>query len=474
MDLKTFLQVWNAIAQKATEEGHGDGKLQDVDELQRYAVMHKKQTLQQILEAHYERKALEDYFIAWKVFDQDDPMEDNWEELNDSWVYQIEMFQSENNLEAPPFEAEEEEIEKFENADAEDSKEEDELRKVIGIKELPKQKAAPEKTVRKEAAPQQVVRQEAAHRQAVAPEEREREEALTRIDAISNRLAEFVKARRATRDLLQSRVDASSKQAVIGRAENLNKMKYELNQKEPSLRQDLEKLGEYLNHRDDRIFDKNGRKTLRRLQADIQTNLDKKADLESKIVTEVELLCERARELRSPVGSDQNFLEAMYAFKAIQDKQLSFGRTGGHANEFNAIKEAVQALDDNYQSVEAKMAVYNACYAYLSKHTTDGSHIGGQKSEVGRLRKQAVVNLLQVLSREPDVKAELREVEKNEPNRMKLNFAELEKSLAKKTGMKKVDNKYLLGTKRKAYAELKAEQQRAEAAAAEAAVRRPR
>ena len=148
MDLKTFLQVWNAIAQKATEEGHGDGKLQDVDELQRYAVMHKKQTLQQILEAHYERKALEDYFIAWKVFDQDDPMEDNWEELNDSWVYQIEMFQSENNLEAPPFEAEEEEIEKFENADAEDSKEEDELRKVIGIKELPKQKAAPEKTVR--------------------------------------------------------------------------------------------------------------------------------------------------------------------------------------------------------------------------------------------------------------------------------------------------------------------------------------
>lgn len=251
-------------------------------------------------------------------------------------------------------------------------------------------------------------------------------------------------------------------------------MKYELDQKVPSLRQDLEKIGDYLNHRDDRIFDKNGRKTLRKLQADIQTNLDKKADMEPKIVTEVNFLCERAKEIRSPIGSDQNFLEAVDAFKVIQDKRLSFGRTGGHANEFNAVKEAVQALDDNYQSTEDKMAVYNACYAYLSKHTADGSHIGGQKSEVGRLRKQAVVNLLQALSQEPDVKAELREVEKNEPNRMKLNFAELEKSLAKKTGMKKVDNKYLLGTKRKAYAELKAEQQRADAAAAEAAVRRPR
>lgn len=477
MDFEDFLREWNAIAQKLTKEGHGDGELQDAYDLQLYAANHRLQTLQQILEEHYEKKALEECFIAADVFDHRDSMEANWEELNSAWVMQLSIFLEKNNLELPPYE--DEKIENVDESFYDDSKDEAEIRQVFGIKELPKQKAAPEKTVKKEAAPQrgaiaEAVREDAAHQQAVAPEEREREEALARIDAISNRLAEFVAARRATRDLLQSRVDVSSKQAAIGRAENLNKMKYELNQKVPSLRQDLEKLGEYLNHRDDRIFDKNGRKTLRKLQADIQTNLDKKADMEPKIVTEVERLCERARELRSPVGSDQNFLEAMHAFKAIQDKQLSFGRTGGHANEFNAIKEAVQALDDNYQSVEGKMAVYNACYAYLSKHTTDGSHIGGQKSEVGRLRKQAVVNLLQVLSREPDVKAELREVEKNEPNRMKLNFAELEKSLAKKTSMQKVDNKYLLGTKRRAYAELKAETQKAEAAREAAAVRRPR
>lgn len=478
MDFDDFLRVWNAIAKKATEEGHGDGELQDVDALQRYAVMHERRTLQKILEKHYELKALEEYFIAEEVFDHSKSMEANWEDLNYEWTQQAPIFRDKNNIVEPPFEDDEEEIEKVDESFDEDSKEEDELREAIGIKELPKQKAAPEKTVRKETAPQQAavaeaVREDAAHQQAAAPEEREREEALTRIDAISNRLAEFVAARRATRDFLKSRVDASNRKAVVERALELNSVKYELDRRVLSLRQDLEKLGEYLNHRDNRIFDKNGRKTLRRLQADIQANIDKGAALLPKIQTEINFLGERAIELKEPVGSGQSLKGAVNAFKAIQDKQLSFGRTGGHANEFNAVKEAVQALDD-YPGKDDKMAVYNACYAYLSKHTADGSHIGGQKSEVGRLRKQAVVNLLQVLSQDADVKEELREVERDEPNRMRLNFGELEKSLAKKTSMQKVDNKYLLGTKRRAYAELKAEKQKAEAAREAAAVRRPR
>lgn len=67
-----------------------------------------------------------------------------------------------NNIVEPPFEDDEEEIEKVDEAFDEDSKEEDELREAIGIKEPPKQKTAPEQAVREEAAPQQVVRQEAA------------------------------------------------------------------------------------------------------------------------------------------------------------------------------------------------------------------------------------------------------------------------------------------------------------------------
>ncbi len=118
------------------------------------------------------------------------------------------------------------------------------------------------------------------------------------------------------------------------------------------------------------------------------------------------------------------------------------------------------------------MVLYNACYTYLSKHTADGSHIGGQKSEVGRLRKQAVVNILQVLSNDAEVREALAEeqaeAERDEPNRIQLNFGELEKSLAKATKMQKVDNKHLVGTKRRAYAELKEEEKKEDAAFAAA------
>lgn len=92
MDFDDFLRVWNAIAKKATEEGHGDGELQDVDELQRYAVMHERRTLQKILEKHYQLKALEEYFIASEVFDRSMSMKDNWDELNSAWELQAPIF----------------------------------------------------------------------------------------------------------------------------------------------------------------------------------------------------------------------------------------------------------------------------------------------------------------------------------------------------------------------------------------------
>ncbi len=424
MDFEKFLRAWHDIVEQMKYRKQGDGELSGKYSLQEYAAMHEDKTLQQILEEHYEREALEYRLWDAGVFRSSWSSRKNWKELNDAWRRRMPTIRAEM--------------------------------KARGV-EFPKQEAPVVENRRAQEHPVELPGS--------------REEALDKIDEISNRLAEFVNKRREARDYLQSREDTSD-QELYTRSSKLDGMQIALDKRATSLQTDLEKLGGYLNHRDDRIFDKNARKTLRKLQADIRTNLDKWAVLNPKIEKETDFIGDRCIEIREPVGTGHNLIKALEAFRVIQDKKLGWRRTGAHANEFNAIKEIVGTMDDFYPGIGDKMVLYNACYTYLSKHTADGSHIGGQKSEVGRLRKQAVVNILQVLSNDAEVREALAEeqaeAERDEPNRIQLNFGELEKSLAKATKMQKVDNKYLVGTKRRAYAELKEEKKKEDAAFAAA------
>lgn len=286
-------------------------------------------------------------------------------------------------------------------------------------------------------------------------------ETVRNLQLMSEGIEDFANTRRDIRAFLRSRADVSTVDAVSEREDALNQKWRSLNRKADDLETMSARIETYLRAaaENPELFNRNDQKTLRRLREDIQDNLAKRNTLNEQIEKESSRLSERGSELYAPVGSGETLFEAVNSFKAIQDKELSFWRSGGHSNEFNAIKKAVREFEVNPYSTE-KWNLYKACDTYLRAHTQDGRNIGGQGSEVGRLRKQAVVNLLQILSKDESLTSKLREAEAADPGRVKLNFAELEKSLASKSDAK-VNNKYLTGAKKKAYAELKAEKENA-------------
>ncbi len=332
------------------------------------------------------------------------------------------------------------------------------------IKEEPEKKEEPKQEIKEEPEKQEEKKDVGAPEQ-LAQElpvaeayPQSRQEALDRIRRISERFESIRNERRAGAALLKnSRPDLNSEASVEERKDAIRSKNILLDNSDRFFLRTMAELDGYLQYGDPSVFKKNDMKALRKLRENVEIEWNKVGDLCKKMDAETEALDARYEELRNPVGSKHSFEEAVEAFEAVQDRKLSWGRTGGHAQQFNAIKEAVREWRDpnsDKSEEEKKLDVYRACDAYLREHAGNGKTIGGQGSEVGRLRKQAVVNLLQVLSKEPALQESLQQYEAERPARVKLNFAKLEKSLAKASDAKVKLSKYEKGTQKKAYAEL--------------------
>lgn len=100
---------------------------------------------------------------------------------------------------------------------------------------------------------------------------------------------------------------------------------------------------------------------------------------------------------------------AFVSFEAAAAEKLKV--MSGHAQEFGRIQEAVAAYQQAGFAGEKKCAgdLYRACREYLNAHTADGDaqyEIGGQGTDAGRLRKQAVVRLLEIMEKKAESQPE--------------------------------------------------------------------
>ena len=139
---------------------------------------------------------------------------------------------------------------------------------------------------------------------------------------------------------------------------------------------------------------------------------------------------------------------------------------GGHPTEFGNVRALVAAYQapDNANRNETVRRLYSACRVYMDKHTDNSrtqENIGGQKTIGGRLRKQAIVQILRIMSEQQDnpLFADLESVYQNvcqQENRdmVPLELDRMESSLASgsKAAMPR-DRRY--SPREKAYAELK-------------------
>ena len=101
--------------------------------------------------------------------------------------------------------------------------------------------------------------------------------------------------------------------------------------------------------------------------------------------------------------------DAFISFEAAAAEKLKV--SSGHAQEFGRIKETIAAYQKSDFSTEKQCAadLYRACREYLNAHTGDGVaqyEIGGQGTDTGRLRKQAVVKLLEVMEKKAESQPE--------------------------------------------------------------------
>ena len=97
----------------------------------------------------------------------------------------------------------------------------------------------------------------------------------------------------------------------------------------------------------------------------------------------------------------KDILDAFESYD-VASRQFLWGGSG-HRTEFEAIRTAIrefkQEADIGRRSDRAK-ELYCACRVYLDKHTDNGQRqydIGGQKQAGGRMRKQAVINIMRIL-----------------------------------------------------------------------------
>ena len=136
---------------------------------------------------------------------------------------------------------------------------------------------------------------------------------------------------------------------------------------------------------------------------------------------------------------------------------------GGHPTEFGNVRTAAAAYKqaDAQNRNTAAQELYRACRVYMDRHTDNGAaqyDIGGQLSIGGRLRKQAIVQILQIMTENPafaDLDTDYRRAcaeEHREP--VELNIADLVGSLAAHSKAK-MPRGVQHSARDKAYAELR-------------------
>ncbi len=170
-------------------------------------------------------------------------------------------------------------------------------------------------------------------------------------------------------------------------------------------------------------------------------------------------------QVEAPVQAPQDVLQdALEAFQVASNAGI-WGR-GGHPTEFGNVRTTAAAYKqaDAQNRNRAAQELYRACRVYMDRHTDNGAaqyDIGGQLSIGGRLRKQAIVQILQIMTENPDnpafanLDADYRnacQAENREP--MALNIATMEGSLATHSKAK-MPRGVQHSARDKAYAELK-------------------
>ena len=166
----------------------------------------------------------------------------------------------------------------------------------------------------------------------------------------------------------------------------------------------------------------------------------------------------------APAQPQDVLTDALKEFEVAANAHIWGG--GGHPTEFGNVRALVAAYQapDNANRSETVRQLYSACRVYMDKHTDNSrtqENIGGQKTIGGRLRKQAIVQILRVMSEQQDnpLFADLESIYRNvcqQENRdmVPLELDGMENSLAagSKAAMPR-DRRY--SPREKAYAELK-------------------
>ncbi len=133
------------------------------------------------------------------------------------------------------------------------------------------------------------------------------------------------------------------------------------------------------------------KKKLQELDKQLETTYNSwEGELERDVKAQKESLEKQVDELK----------DAMTAFEAAAAEKLYV--TSGHAEIFHNISIAVSEYQKATSATESDCAanLYKACREYLHAHTDNGvsqEEIGGQGTQTGRVRKAAVVRLLEVM-----------------------------------------------------------------------------
>ncbi len=143
------------------------------------------------------------------------------------------------------------------------------------------------------------------------------------------------------------------------------------------------------------------RKAIDDVEEDKKKLDDKKAELE-KAINRWGYIQNLAFKLNHELSDEVNELkDALISFKAVAEEELRV--ISGHADAFNSVLDAVNAYSNVSSKNECECArdLYKACREYLNAHTGgDGSaqdEIGGQGTQTGRVRKAAVVKILEIM-----------------------------------------------------------------------------
>ena len=188
------------------------------------------------------------------------------------------------------------------------------------------------------------------------------------------------------------------------------------------------------------------------------------AEMEQDAPVQEEQINPAPAEQPVPAQPQDVLTDALKEFEVAANAHIWGG--GGHPTEFGNVRALVAAYQapDNANRNETVRQLYSACRVYMDKHTDNSrtqENIGGQKTIGGRLRKQAIVQILRVMSEQQDdpLFADLESVYQNvcqqeNRNMVPLELDGMENSLAagSKAAMPR-DRRY--SPREKAYAELK-------------------